>query len=78
LQDVTQEDETGVVATMLQSFNFTCRTYTSVMTLKIKMQHHLFNNDIEVPSDDTGFYKKIVTILSSLETAAAILQEIQV
>jgi len=48
------------------------------MALKIKMQHHLFSKDFEVPSDVTGFYENIVAILSSLETAAVILQEIQV
>ena len=75
LQNVTQEDETGAVATMLQLFDFTCRTHASVMALKMRIQQHLFNTS--TPQED-GFYKNAVTILSSLETAAATLQEIEV
>jgi len=78
LQDVTQEDETGAVATMLQLFNFTCRTHASVMALKTQIQNYLFNTTAPPAASEAGFYENVVTILSSLQTAAATLQEIQV
>ena len=78
LQNMTQEDDgRGVVATMFQLFNFTCRTHISVMALKMHIQRNLFNESALTNKCD-NFAEKVVYILSSLETAAATLQEIQV
>ena len=77
---MTQEDNTeGAVATMLHLFNFTCKTHTSVMALKTHIQQHLFSEDVKSPPENESdvFFGKVVFILSSLETAAATLQEIQ-
>ena len=67
---VTDEDKINII---LREFNFTCRTFTFVMMLKLQLQDYLFQvavNESEI-SD-------ILHKLTHLETAAAILNDIAV
>ena len=64
------EDNLEVI---LKQFNFTCRTFTSVMMLKLQLQKYLFieaKNETEI--EDT------LAKLTHLETAAATLNAIAV
>ena len=64
------EDKIKVI---LKHFNFTCRTFTSVMMLKLELQKYLFDKDMnEAEINDT------VAQLTHLETAAATLNDIAV
>ena len=58
---------------ILNQFNFTCRTYTYVMMLKLELQSYLFKAEFE-DSEIADMVEK----LTYLETAAALLNDIAV
>ena len=68
---VTDEDKINII---LREFNFTCRTFTFVMMLKLQLQDYLF----QVAVDDESEIPDILHKLTHLETAAAILNDIAV
>ena len=64
------EDNLKVI---LKQFNFTCRTFTSVMMLKLQLQEYLFDE-----TENKTKVEDVVHKLTHLETAAANLNEIAV
>ena len=67
--NVTDDDKFNVI---LREFNFTCRTFTFIMMLKLQLQDYLFEGASESEVSDI-FHK-----LTRLETAASILNDIAV
>ena len=59
---------------ILNHFNFTCRTYTFIMMLKLQLQNYLFTEKNLNKSDINATVHK----LTYLETAAALLNDIAV
>ena len=66
-----REDDIKVI---LKQFNFTCRTFTSVMMLKLQLQDYLF----ELTAENETEVNDTVAQLTHLETAAATLNDIAV
>ena len=71
MSSVNLEDKVTII---LNHFNFTCRTYTFVIMLKLELQNHLFTAENLTESDISVTLDK----LTYLETAAALLNDIAV
>lgn len=67
---VVDEDKFNII---LKEFNFTCRTFTFVMMLKLQLQDYLFRG-----AENESEISDIVHKLTHLETTAAILNDIAV
>ena len=59
----------------MQQFNYTCKTFTTVMAIKHQLSYSLFSSG-NITSDKG--IRNLILILEYLETLASILQDIQV